>query len=84
MDKLREYINEKNVIKDEFYTSFESSFTCSICSDIFIEPTMCMNCQNVYCKECIEGWLQKILPVQIDAKIQILIRVNQQLKCYLN
>ena len=59
MDKIREYINEKNVIKDEFYTNFESSFTCSICSDIFIEPTMCMNCQNVYCKECIEGWLQK-------------------------
>ena len=59
MDKIREYINEKNVIKDEFYTSFDSSLTCSICSEIFIEPIICKNCQNVYCRECIESWLQK-------------------------
>ena len=59
MDKIREYINEKNVIKDEFYTSFDNSLTCSICSDIFIEPIMCKNCQNSYCRECIESWLQK-------------------------
>ena len=59
MDNIRDYINENNVIKDEFYTRFDNSLTCSICSEIFIEPTMCMNCQNVYCKKCIESWLQK-------------------------
>jgi hypothetical protein len=59
MDNIRDYINEENVIKDEIYNNFESSLTCSICSDIIIEPTMCMNCQNVYCKKCIDDWSKK-------------------------
>ncbi len=56
---IREYINEENVIKDEIYNNFESSLTCSICTEIIIEPTMCMNCQNVYCKKCIDDWSKK-------------------------
>jgi len=56
---LRAYINEKNVIKDEIYNNFENSVTCSICSDILIDPMMCMKCQNVNCKECIDDWKLK-------------------------
>lgn len=59
MDNLRAYINEKNVIKDEIYNNFENSVTCSICSDILIDPMMCMKCQNVNCKECIDDWKLK-------------------------
>ena len=59
MDDIREYINEKNVMKDEIYNAFEASVTCSICSDILIEPMMCMNCQIVNCKKCKEDWISK-------------------------
>ena len=59
MANIRDYINEENVIKDEIFKAFENSVTCSICSDIFIEPTMCMGCQNVFCKKCIENWSKK-------------------------
>ena len=59
MKNIRDYINEENVIKDEIYKIFENSLTCSICSDIFINPMMCMNCQNVYCKACIDDWKKK-------------------------
>ena len=59
MDNIRDFINETNVIKDEIYQSLENSVTCSICSDILIEPKMCKNCQNVYCEQCINSWAQK-------------------------
>ena len=59
MENIREFINEENVIKDEIYKAFENSVICQICSDIFIEPTMCMECQNVYCKECIDNWSKR-------------------------
>ena len=59
MDTIRDYINEANVVKDEIYQTLENSVTCSICSDILIEPKMCMNCQNVYCEQCINNWTQK-------------------------
>ena len=59
MANLRDYINNETVIKDEIYKNFEYSLTCSICSDIMIDPMMCMNCQAVYCKSCIDNWSKK-------------------------
>lgn len=59
MEKMRNYINCENVIKDEIYQTLENSVNCPICTDIIIEPTMCMSCQNVYCQACINDWLQK-------------------------
>ena len=59
MSNLRDYINYQTVIKDEIFKNFEYSLTCSICSDIMINPMMCMNCQAVFCKSCIDDWSKK-------------------------
>lgn len=59
MDNIRDFISEENVIKDEIYKAFCNSVTCPICSDILIEPMMCMNCQTVDCRKCKEDWLLK-------------------------
>ena len=59
MSKLREYINNNSVIKDEIYKQFESSLSCSICLDIMIDPVMCMNCEAKFCKTCQEDWSQR-------------------------
>ena len=59
MENIRDFINDKNVVKDEIYLAFENSVLCPICTDVLIEPTMCMNCQNVYCKKCINDWIKK-------------------------
>ena len=56
MESIRKYINEKNIIKDEIYNSIKNSITCIICFDIIYEPMMCMKCQGVYCKDCINKW----------------------------
>ena len=55
----RNSLNEDNLIKDEFYQAFKESIICPICNEILLEPMMCMNCQNVFCKDCIETWKKK-------------------------
>ena len=37
---------------------FEEQFQCSICSDMFEQPTI-VNCGHTFCKTCIEGWRQR-------------------------
>ena len=56
MEEIQDYINQNFVIKNEIYSSLESSIICIICLDIIIEPVMCVNCKNVYCKHCIDEW----------------------------
>ena len=53
---MEEYINKETVIKNDIFKLFDESVTCLICKNILINPVMCMNCQNVYCKNCTEKW----------------------------
>ena len=53
---IQEYINEETVINDDIYKAFNDSVICQICKNIIIEPMMCMHCQNVYCRQCINKW----------------------------
>ena len=56
MDK---YINDETIVKNEIYLVFQDLLNCPICSNILIDPYMCMNCQNFYCKKCIDEWSKK-------------------------
>jgi hypothetical protein len=56
MEDIHNYINENNIMNVELYNIFRDSLSCQICTNIFIEPMMCMNCQNSYCKNCIRKW----------------------------
>jgi len=33
--------------------------TCSLCENIFFNPVMCKNCENHFCKLCINKWISK-------------------------
>ena len=57
--EMENYINEETVVKNEIYTAFKEDVTCPICSKLIINPVMCMNCQNTYCKKCIDQWSKK-------------------------
>jgi len=46
-------------IKNETFNSFPELIICQICQCIMLEPVMCLNCQNYYCKKCIEDWKKK-------------------------
>ena len=56
MVTIQEYINEENIINDEWYRSNQDSIICQICKNIIIEPTMCIHCKCVYCRACINRW----------------------------
>ena len=57
--EMEKYINEDTIIKNETFNSFPELIICQICQCIMLEPVMCLNCQNYYCKKCIEDWKKK-------------------------
>ena len=53
---MEEYINKDTIIENEVYKMFQSSVICPLCKNIYIKPILCINCQKVYCKRCIDNW----------------------------
>ena len=56
---MESYINDETIVKNDIYDAFKDDIICPICSKILIEPQMCINCQNSYCRKCIEEWSKK-------------------------
>jgi hypothetical protein len=54
---MNNYINRNIVIKDEFYSKNQDFLLCKLCQDILIEPMKCSNCNNLFCKKCIDDWM---------------------------
>jgi hypothetical protein len=53
---MEEYINDDTIIKDAQYEAFKDLIYCQICECLMMEPVMCFNCQNNFCKKCINDW----------------------------
>ena len=53
---MEEYVNNDTLKEDELSKLFKDSVTCPQCKNIFINPVICMTCQKVYCKKCIDNW----------------------------
>lgn len=56
---MEDYINDYTLIEDGYYKVFKDSVECPLCLGILINPVMCMNCQNSYCKKCVDSWSKK-------------------------
>ena len=56
---MEEYVNEYTVIKNAQYDAFKEYIYCQICECLMIEPVMCLNCQNKFCKKCTEEWAKR-------------------------
>ena len=77
---MEDYVNNNTIIKNEFYNIFKESVTCPLCNSIYIDPVICMNCQKVYCKKCIDKWSNdnKSCPNNcVEAKYQNCIGKNE-------
>ena len=53
---MEKYINKYTLIENEIVNLLKSSIICPLCNNIFIKPIMCINCQQIYCKRCIDNW----------------------------
>ena len=49
-----EYITDDCIIEDDVYSGVKDIVKCKICSKILKDPMICRDCQNVYCKACID------------------------------
>ena len=56
---MENYININNLINNEINNILKDLVICTLCSNILIDPYMCMKCQKVYCKKCIDEWKDK-------------------------
>ena len=61
---MEKYINNDTLVKNDLNLVLKDLAICSLCSNILIDPYMCMGCQKVYCKKCIDEWSKenKICP----------------------
>ena len=58
-----EYFSDDCIIQNSFYLAIKDLLICSLCNKILKDPYMCDECQNVYCKKCLENYSQlKICP----------------------
>ncbi len=53
---MEEYVNTNTLIEDEISLAFKSLSICPLCQSILIKPIICMKCQNVFCKKCIDKY----------------------------
>ena len=51
-----EYFSDDCIIKDQIYLNIKDLITCPLCNKILKEPYMCIECQNAYCKKCLENY----------------------------
>ena len=51
-----EYFSDDCIIEDNLYLAIKDLITCPLCSKILKEPYMCSECQNAYCKKCLENY----------------------------
>jgi len=56
---MEEYVNLNTLVEDDISKMFKDSAICPLCLNILIEPIICMKCQKVFCKKCIENWKKK-------------------------
>ena len=51
---MDELINTNTIVEDEIFNIFKDSVLCPVCKSIFINPVLCLKCQNSFCQKCIE------------------------------
>jgi hypothetical protein len=56
---MEKYINIDTLAKNDINDTLKDLVICPLCSNILIDPYMCMKCLKVYCKKCIDEWKNK-------------------------
>ena len=76
-----QYFSDDCIIEDPLYMSLKDLLMCPLCNKILKDPYMCNDCQNVYCKKCLEDYSElKICPKEYkDVKFIRCIAKNELL-----
>ena len=55
----KDYFSDDCIVENSYYKTLKNLLICPLCNKLFKEPLMCSNCQKVYCKKCLEEYLNK-------------------------
>ena len=94
------YVN-KTVLNDEqilpeskdYFIKMLKHLICSICNGLYIDPISCKSCSNVYCRKCLQAFiddnkpcpLDECFPIMIDEEIEKSLKTKLakiKLRCY--
>ena len=53
---MSDELTRTNLVVDN--NKLSPTLQCSICLDLVMEPVECQKCSKLFCKECINNWLQ--------------------------
>ena len=56
---MEDYVNNDTLVEDDITKLFKDTITCPLCKSIFVNPFLCLKCQKVFCKKCIDKWSEK-------------------------
>ncbi|CAF2056561.1 unnamed protein product [Rotaria magnacalcarata] len=56
MDSDGSYIDRERIVNDDFLVPNE--YFCPICQYLLWKPSSCSFCQNLFCRKCIQKWLE--------------------------
>ena len=51
-----EYFSDDCIVEDPLYIAVKDLLDCPLCKKILKEPYICNECQNAYCKKCLEKY----------------------------
>ena len=51
-----EYFSDDCIVENSLYSTIKDLLICPYCNKILKEPYMCEDCQNAYCKKCLENY----------------------------
>ncbi len=53
------FIDVSQIANNEILSNVSASlYTCIICTGLVINPKQCFNCENAFCTNCINSWLE--------------------------
>ena len=53
------YLDKADIVNIEECKAIESVIICTICDGVVVDPLQCVECENLFCRSCIEQWQKR-------------------------
>lgn len=80
-----DFISENLISNIDFYNQLSKSemLTCPICLGLLNDPIMCEECQNTFCRNCLNNWEKKNISCPFKCSNIKFVPINRSLKIIL-
>jgi len=73
---LKEELNDTQIMPEskEYFNKVFKHLLCPICNGLYIDPVSCTLCENVYCRKCIQTFIDNNKPCPLDECFPVQIK----------